>query len=44
MKIQKLKIKDIFQYLKDCDYQENGAEINPYHNLVKSQTEIEADF
>jgi hypothetical protein len=39
-----MKIEKIFQYLKDCDYQENGAEVNPYHNLVKSQSEIEVDF
>lgn len=30
---------DSEKYQKDCEYQENGAEIDPYHNLIKSQSQ-----
>ena len=29
-----------FELLMDEEYQENGADINPYHNFVKKQSKI----
>jgi hypothetical protein len=38
------KVGENKQFDQDCMYQENGADVDPYHNLIKKEVKNENKF